>query len=72
MKTVLRAALPLLLSVAWLLPGCGEETASDPGPNDVSIYWVVSGGRCVDVGIYNVDVEIVDSDGVLYEQGSFQ
>ena len=71
MKTLLRAALTLVLLIAWTLPGCGEGAATEVGQNDVNIFWVVSGGRCVDAGIYNVDVEIIDADGVLYEQNRF-
>ena len=58
-------ALPLLLVAA-----CGGSEAGNQ-TNDLQIFWNVVGGRCVDAGVLNVQVELRDSGGDLYDTNRF-
>ena len=58
-------ALPLLLAAA-----CGGPEGSNQ-TNDLVVFWNVVGGRCVDAGVLNVQVELRDSGGALYDTNRF-
>ena len=71
MNPAIKKLVGLLVISLMALPGCGEGGSDLTGQNDLEVHWVVSGGRCVDAGIFNVDIELLNADGELLEQNRF-
>jgi len=60
------ALLLLCLGCVLSLTACfGQETTNET--NDLKVYWQVMGGTCSIAEIPNVQVDLLDADGILYD-----